>query len=241
MARWATTITTARRCSMPLTTDMHSQRRLLQLLHLCSPSLPVGGYAYSQGLEGAVDLGWVSDAASLEGWLHSQLRHSLAHLELPVVQRCHAASAACDLVTLEHWNAWLLACRETEELRMGDTATGAALARLLPSLNVPVPKISTPTFLALFASAGAHWCISAEDCLAAYAWIWLENQVLAATKLIPLGQTRAQQLLIALQNEVVEALTLALAVSDDEVGASLMGLAIASQHHETQYSRLFRS
>ena len=44
-------------------------RALLRLCHLVSPALPVGAYAYSQGLEYAVQAGWVSDEASTFDWL----------------------------------------------------------------------------------------------------------------------------------------------------------------------------
>lgn len=238
----ATTIITLTRCSMPtITDDLLAQQRLLRLLHLCSPSLPVGAYAYSQGLEGAVDLAWVSDAETLQEWLRQQLHHSLAHVELPLLLRCHAAAVTNDLAALEQWNALLLACRESAELRLGDTATGAALARLLPSFGLEPPVLRPPTLLALFAVAAVHWHISSQDCAAAYAWIWLENQVLAATKLMPLGQTQAQALLYGLQEEVMRSVARAQQLDDEEIGSSLTGLALASLHHETQYSRLFRS
>lgn len=224
-----------------ITTELAASRRLLQLLHLCSPSLPVGGYAYSQGLEGAVDLGWVHDASTLQEWLAVQLQCSLAYVDLPLLQRCHQAASGEDWSQLSQWNDWVLACRESEELRQGDIAMGAALTRLLPSLHVPVPELSRHTFLALFGATAAFWHITTDDALAAYAWIWLENQILSATKLIPLGQTRAQELLVALQDEVLAVLSTATNIADDEVGASLQGVALASLHHETQYSRLFRS
>ena len=74
-----------------------------------------------------------------------------------------------------------------------------------------------------------------------FGWSWLENQVAAAIKLVPLGQTDGQRLQIRLMPVLEEVVTLAMALSDDEIGAGLPGLAVASARHETQYSRLFRS
>ena len=74
-----------------------------------------------------------------------------------------------------------------------------------------------------------------------YVYSWLENQVAAATKLVPLGQSSAQRLLGELLQQVPMAMATAAAMADDDIGASLPRVALASCWHETQYSRLFRS
>ena len=72
-------------------------------------------------------------------------------------------------------------------------------------------------------------------------WSWLENQVSAAIKLIPLGQTDGQRLLGDLMPDVVRAVETALGLGDEDMGRSLPGLALLSAQHEEQYSRLFGS
>lgn len=213
----------------------------LRLLHLASPCLPVGAYAFSQGLEAAIELQWVRNAAEVQDWLSLQLLHGLAHVDLPLLFRVYAALQEHNHAALDEWNATLLACRETAELRLGDTATGAALARLLPELGIPVPVLREPAFLTLFTLAAVHWQVPARMTALGYAWTWLENQVIAATKLLPLGQTQAQILLSTLQQQIPEALAAAETLEDWQLGSSLPGLALASIHHETQYTRLFRS
>jgi urease accessory protein len=213
----------------------------LRLLHLASPCLPVGAYAFSQGLEAAIELAWIRKASDVEEWLSLQLSHGLSHVDLPLLFRIYAALERKDLAACDEWNATLLACRETNELRLGDTATGAALARLLPELGIAVPDLREPTFLTLFTVAAHHWQVPARNAALGYAWTWLENQVIAATKLMPLGQTQAQVLLSRLQAKIIEAVTTAEALEDWQIGSSLSGLALASIHHETQYTRLFRS
>lgn len=213
----------------------------LRLMQLASPCLPVGAYAFSQGLEAAIELGWITNAADTREWLALQLTHGLAHVDLPLLLRAYDAFVANDIAQAAYWNALLLACRETHELRLGDCATGAALARLLPELGIEVPALDEPAFMTLFALAAVRWQIPAHDCALGYAWTWLENQVVATTKLLPLGQTQAQQLLSALQERIPEALATAVALDDGAIGSSLPGLALAGIHHETQYTRLFRS
>ena len=215
---------------------------LLRLMQLCSPALPVGAYAFSQGLEAAMDLKWLRNQQQIESWLSLQLQHSVARVELPLLLRLHQAWIAADYQRVHYCNALLLACRETEELRLSDTAMGSALARLLPTLELTLPcRVEPPLFLTLFTFAAERWQLSAELTALGYVWTWLENQVIAATKLLPLGQSQAQQLLSSLQQQVPALIEQARQLDDDDIGSSLPGLAFASMHHETQYTRLFRS
>ena len=83
--------------------------------------------------------------------------------------------------------------------------------------------------------------ISETDALSGYAWAWCENQVVSATKLIPLGHTEGQLVLRDLIEQIPIAVDEALECSDEDIGNSAPGLALASMWHETQYSRIFRS
>jgi urease accessory protein len=89
--------------------------------------------------------------------------------------------------------------------------------------------------------AAVSWKIPKFEALLGYLWSWLENQVLCAVKLVPLGQAAGQRLLSQLAEHLPERVKTALDLSDDEIGGSAFGLALASSRHEVQYSRLFRS
>lgn len=215
--------------------------RLLRLQQLGSASLPVGAYAFSLGLESAIEAGWLATAEDVAHWLAAQLEHAVGRVDVPIYFRLTAALRAQDLTALQYWNDYLLACRETLELRLSDTATGQALASLLPALEVPLLALDEPAFLSLFAQAAVHWGLPDTAACATWLWSWLENQVIATTKLLPLGQTRAQQLLSQLQRLIPPLVEAGQGITDAELGGSLPALAISSCHHEIQYSRLFRS
>jgi len=216
---------------------------LLRLLQLSSVSLPVGGYAFSQGMEFAIDEGWISNQEQVAAWVKLQLSESIARVDLPILQRAMQAVANNNMGTFVELNELILACRETKELRLTDTAMGEALGRLLNSLEIeqPFARTDEASFVCLFALAAQKWEIQYELAALGFVWSWLENQIGAATKLVPLGQTQAQQLLGTLQADIPAAIAFANTITEDNIGASLPTIAIASTRHEEQYSRLFRS
>lgn len=222
---------------------------LLGLLQLVSPALPIGAFAFSQGLESAFELGWVSDEASLGDWLEGVLEDGLTRCELPALARLQAAWAAGDGEAVAEWDQWLAANRETAELAAEDARLGASLKRLLGSLALLPPDVSRhgpelpagAGYVTLFAWTARVRGIAARQALLGFAWAWLENQLAVACKALPLGHTAAQRLVERLRPALSDAVDEALALPDDELGPALPGLALASALHETQYSRLFRS
>ncbi len=217
----------------------------LRLWQLISPALPVGAYAYSQAQEYAVHAGWVHDEASACDWIVGQLRHNLAGLDIPVFHRLYAAWSANDASLVNTWNEYLLVSRESAELRMEDQHLGAALTRVLENLDLmknDAPVVDGPvSFACRFAQACALWQIPLRDAAHGYLWSWCENQVAAAIKLIPLGQSAGQRILVQCADAIPAADRHGMALDDEDIGQLAPGMAIASALHETQYSRLFRS
>ena len=231
--------------AMNINGEAASAPSLLHLLHLSSPALPVGAYAYSQGLEYAIDSGQLRNTQHIANWLTGVLNEGMANLDCPILIRSYHAWQKKDYESINHWNYYLRACRETSELLLEDEQLGIALSRLLSDLGLPAEAIQClqekPCFAIMFALAGSHWQIPLSDLLHSFTYSWLENQVAAATKVVPLGQTAAQKLLIQLLPVIPQAIIKAQQLADDELGVSLPGQVMASSLHEYQYSRLFRS
>ncbi|WP_043532355.1 urease accessory protein UreF [Litchfieldella xinjiangensis] len=217
---------------------------LLGLMQLVSPALPIGAFAFSQGLESAFELGWVTDEASLGAWLEGVLGDGLARCELPVLARLQTAWSQAEGEAIVAWNDWLHANRETAELASEDLRLGASLARLLGSLELLPSSPALPDdagYVTVFAWAAHVRRVPTRQALLGFAWAWLENQLAVACKALPLGHTAAQRLIERLRPALVTAVDEALALRDEALGPVLPGLALASALHETQYSRLFRS
>jgi urease accessory protein len=230
-------------------TEVLGAPALLRLLHLCSPTLPIGAFAYSQGLEGAVTVGWVSDEDGALAWITGQIGAQLATLDLPLLRRFYDAwgpsPGGADALALDAWSAFLAASRPTAELQLEDRHLGAALARVLEGLDLSEARgwmgRSDVSHAALFALAARRWDVPFAAAAQGFAFAWAEAQTSAAVRLVPLGQSAGQRILVAAAATIPAAVARALTLSDDELGASAPRLAIASARHETQYSRLFRS
>ena len=206
---------------------------LLGLMQLVSPALPIGAFAWSQGLESAFELGWVNNESELAQWIEGVLEDGLSRCELPLLVRLQTAWAESDAIALAKWNDWLHATRETAELSDEDTRLGGALVTLLRNLELlPEQHLipEEPGYITMFAWAAHKRFVPVRQTLLGF-----------ACKALPLGHTAAQRIIECLRPQMAVAVDTALERNDDELGPILPGLALGSALHETQYSRLFRS
>jgi len=218
---------------------------LIRLLHLASPTLPVGAYAYSQGLEWVVETGMVKNEATALAWIGECLEFGIARFEAVYVAHMLAAWAQGDQARLTELDAEFVASRESTELRAETLQMGYSLARLLADLTeaplAPLADFSEPSFPLAWSCAATSWAIPPRDAVAGYLWAWAENQVMAAVKAVPLGQTAGQRMLLALGQRIPALAEEAVVSPLDTTHNYLPAFAIACSCHETQYTRLFRS
>lgn len=239
---------TARAASRTATiTGMGTSTELIALLHLASPALPIGAYSYSQGLEAAIEAGVIADADDAGRWIAHGL-DIVADGEAVLLAQQYRNWAAGDVAAVAALNAWLLAMRESAELRQETEQMGWSLSRLLDELEWgeaegraalrAMQPLSLPTVYAYAAQrAGA----ALEGVLSAWLFAWAENQVAAALKAVPLGQVAGQRILFGLHGAIQAGARRAAATPEDEASTFSPLLGILSARHETQYSRLFRS
>jgi urease accessory protein len=241
-------LTTKTLVTKPLEKSQADPIRLNRLLQLCSANLPVGGFSFSQGLEYAVEMGWLTSSETTASWIRINLEESIAQTDLAILKRLFIALAHEDLVSFGYWNTHLIACRESHELLLADLAMGKALIRLIKQLDSiditpyqAIIDLKEISFVSAFALSAYVFKLDLMSAQSGYCWTYIDNQVAAATKLVPLGQTQAQNLLYELTKHTQEIIEKSNNIADEEIGTSLPHLAMASAWHETQYSRLFRS
>jgi urease accessory protein len=237
-----------------MVTDLIStvNNQLLCLLQLAFA--PVGAYSYSEGMESLVETGAIDSEITLRNWLENSLQFGAVRVEAVVVVRAMRAAQRGDLTALSYWNAWATAAKETEELRLQSWQMGRTLVRLLLDLRSPVSSVLTTivkdfvegggnpcNFAIGFGIAAASWQIEEEAAVLGYLYSWAANLASAGVKLIPLGQTAGQQLLLDLRSQISCTAREVLQLEDNDLGSCSWGLGLASMAHETQYTRLFRS
>ncbi|MDO8654337.1 MAG: urease accessory protein UreF [Undibacterium sp.] len=221
---------------------------LLHLLQLASPSLPIGAYSYSQGLEAAIENGTVKDEASARRWIIDHLHQVVAQFEAPILWRLLQAFAANDTVAVNNWTEVFIAARDSAEFRAETIQMGYSLAKLVADLKIAdaallailqsQTEIPLPTALACAAVALQ---VPHEAVMLGTLFSWAENQVLVCVKSVPLGQVSGQRLLLSLRPELELAARTAQLLPDDELSNWAPGLSLLSMQHEIQYSRLYRS
>ncbi|MCG5075281.1 urease accessory protein UreF [Paraburkholderia tagetis] len=221
---------------------------LTALLHLASPALPIGAFSYSQGLEAAIDAKLIANADDAAHWIAGGLANVLAPGELAFIAHQLERWRTHDAPALIEANAEFVASRESAELRRETSQMGWSLRQLCAQLEwgdaarretlERMTPIAQPTAFAF--AAFAHDA-PADATLAAYAFSWVENQVAAALKAVPLGQVAGQRIVVALRPAIESAVARALATPPDSLNTFAPQLGILSARHESQYSRIFRS
>lgn len=221
---------------------------LLHLLQLASPSLPIGAYSYSQGLEAALEQGLVKDQETARVWIVDTLHDVVARFEAAVLWRLLQAFATRDADAVANWTETFIAARDTAEFRAETIQMGYSLAKLVAELQIgdedlrallaEQTEVPLPTALAC-AAVGLD--VPADAALLGALFSWAENQVLVCVKSVPLGQVAGQRLLLSVQPELQRAAQTAQTLEDAQLSNWSPGLSLLSMQHEVQYSRLYRS
>ena len=220
---------------------------LLPLFAWLSPAFPVGAFAYSHGLESAVDAGLVVDAASLEGWIGDLLRHGSARQDgVLAAEAWRLASGAQAVTALAELNDLALALAPSRERRLETGGTGRAFATAIraawPDADCPaLPRDGDLAYPVAFGAAAGAAGLPLGPSLAALALGFVGNLVSAAVRLGALGQTEGQRVTAALLPEARALGARAAGTTLDDLGACALRSDIAALQHETLYSRLFRS
>jgi urease accessory protein len=223
---------------------------LCRALHLASPALPIGSFSYSQGLETAVELGLIRNEEDAFTWISDGLTEIVGRCEAPLVvfihRACHLEPPTDAFSEILYWNCWFLASRESMELRRETEQMGWSLLQLAHALQWITPaaranEIEPVAFPTAFALSASGLALTETATLTAFGFSWLETQVAAAVKLVPLGQTAGHRILNRCRTIVPTVVHAAAKTMPEDISSWAPMLGILSARHENQYSRLFRS
>lgn len=230
----------------PIIPPMTEAIDALRLMAWLSPTYPVGAYAYSHGLEWAVEAGDVTDAASLSDWLSDVVERGAGRNDLILAANAHGAAA--DAAALGALNELALALAPSRELLLETSQQGRsfldATAAAWPCRDLDVVGAALPGAVAypvaVGAAAGAHG-MGRGPVLAAYGLAFVQNLVSAALRVAPIGQSAGTRIVARLAGPVTALAAEAEGLTLDALGTATLRLDLGSFRHETQYSRIFRS
>ena len=213
---------------------------LIKLLTWLSPAFPTGAFAYSHGLEWAVESGDVTSEAALLAWIEDVIAHGAGHTDAVLLRHAHRADTASELADVAELARAAQPAHErrAETLGQGDAFTIAARVWGAPLLEAVAGPVAYP--VAVGALARAHGV--AEDAAAlALLHAFSANLIGAAVRLVPLGQTAGLRVMAALEPLLHRVAADTRTAPLDMIGGACFRSDIAAMRHETQYTRLFRT
>ncbi len=201
---------------------------LLRLLTWLSPAFPTGGFAYSHGLEWAVEAGDIKDVATLEAWLADVIALGTGRNDLILLRHARRGEDVADLATA------LAASfeRRREALLLGEAFAAAAS---------PWGGTEPAPYPVAVGRLGARNGIEEDLLAAAYLHAFTSSLISAAIRLIPLGQQAGLTVLAVLQSLILTTAEATRTATLEDLGGACLRSELAAMRHETQYTRLFRS
>ena len=224
---------------------------LLSLLQLTDPTLPIGGYAHSSGLETYVQQGTVNNASTAKNFVTEMLSRNLQFTDAAFVSLAYDAAQQQDFTKIIALDIECSAVKLPFEIRQASQKLGIRLIKIFQPVCTNVTADQYRTAIQLKKAAG-HYCIvfglyavalgiDKKDALTGFYYNAAVGFVTNSVKLIPLGQHDGQELLFSLQPLIQQLAENTMQPDTDMIGLCCAGFDIACMQHEELYSRLYMS
>ncbi len=209
---------------------------ILTLTQWFSPSYPIGAYAYSHGLEQAIDSGQVHDAATAQEWIADVLKFGAGRSDAIAVHLSFALSDLADIYLLDRkMRALTPSAERLKEADLQGKAFADITRRIagfdLLDLTYPVAAGQAARMAGLPSTLTVQFYLHA----------FVSNLAAAAIRRVPLGQSDGQMIIRDLTPDCIEIARLTVSADFEDIATSAFLSDIASMQHETQYSRIFRT
>jgi urease accessory protein len=222
-----------------------------KLLHLSDPTLPIGGFNHSSGLETYVQLGIVADANSAELFVRNMLEHNLAYNDAAFVSLAYAAAGNADLASLLDLDRECGALKAPAETRQASRKLGVRLFKIFEShAGSPLVEACAQAIAAgkaeghhaiIFGLYARVFEIPLYEAVYSFCYAAAVNMITNSVKLVPLGQLSGQDILFRLEPVLARVAQTAIGLQRELVGVCNVGFDIRCMQHEKLYSRLYMS
>lgn len=224
---------------------------LLHLLHLSDPTLPIGGFSHSAGLETYVQAGIVKDKATVKAFITEMLSKNLYYTDAAFVSLAFDAAATNDLQMIAELDTACTAVKLPLEMRQASKKLGMRLLKifqpvsgstLIAAYNELVQQQHTNgNYCIVFGMIAQSMHITKQEALYGFYYNAAAGFVTNSVKLVPLGQQDGQEILFSLLPAIQQLAERSLLPDKELIGLCCTGFDIRCMQHEQLYSRLYMS
>ena len=207
--------------------------KLITLMQWLSPAFPIGGVAYSPGLEWAIDKGYVSNREELEKWISDLLEYGSLKNDAILIKLVLKGSDPKEINEIA-----MALCPASERLSETQLQGGAFCKIMREVWSLEIDELTLPIALAL---AAKNESIDQNLVVPAYLHSFCSNLISVAMRLIPIGQTDGQKTLRELSPLISDSVR-AVAKSDkDDLGSACFLSDVSAMQHEYLQPRVFKT
>lgn len=222
-----------------------------KMLHLCDPTLPIGGFSHSNGLETYVQLGIVNDEKSTADFVMSMVENNLLYNDASFVKLAYETAKRNDikeLIALDHECGALKAPVEIKDAskklgnRLFKIFDRQASSELIDVYRLEIENKEADGQYAIVYGLYAHlFQIPLYEAIYSFCYSSTVNLITNAVKMVPLGQLSGQDLLFKMEEVLIKTTERVITLDRDMVGICNIGFDIRCMQHEKLYSRLYMS
>ncbi len=233
------------------TTDNRNLGSLLEILHIADPTLPIGGFSHSNGLETYVQQKLVHDALSTQEFVESMLKNNYKYNDALALRLAYEHALQGDLEGLLLLDNECHALKAPREVREASQKLGTRLIKIYgkrlddPFLNDVLAHVLKKNthghYSVIYGAITAVLEIEIDKAIGSFLFNAAVSMITNAVKLVPLGQMDGQDILFSVQQLIDELTADTLELDREMLGVCNAALDIKCMQHEQLYSRLYMS
>ena len=212
---------------------MHTDLKFMTVIQWMSPAFPIGAFAYSHGLEWAIDKDHVSNGEKLQKWITDLLEYGSLRTDaifISLILRGH---------DVRKMNELSMALCPAGERLLETKLQGSAFAKVIEDVwQQDIGELSLPIAVAL---AAKNQSIEQDLILPAYLHAFCSNLISAAIRLIPIGQTEGQRIMLELYTIISDLVQTASESEIDDLNSACFFSDVSAMEHEYLQPRIFKT
>lgn len=221
------------------------------MLHLSDPTLPIGGFSHSSGLETYIQRKIVHDQVTTEAFVKNMIENNMLYNDAAFVKLAYKAAQNNDLNEIISLDQECSALKAPMEIREATKKLGNRFLKifdrqvenqLIDAYKLELALKNTEgNYPIIYGMFSQIFCVPIQDAIYAYCYNAAVGMITNSVKMVPLGQLAGQDVLFKMQDVIQQTVIKTLELDRDLVGVCNIGFDIRCMQHEKLYSRLYMS